>query len=175
MGGPGKQIEELLGTSNDSLRWRIKSYHPFNNFLIYNKVSKYSERTGCIIDVLEKDTLPEYKPNSRKYKTPSCKHKSIDEEHLLDNNCKVPLRNVREVHLIVIVQLLSHVWLFLTPCTAARLASLSLTISQSLLWFMPMYLQANKWACRSFMDVGISPRTHGSEIKGSFLLVTRAR
>ena len=37
---------------------------------------------------------------------------------------------------IIIVQLLSHVWLFVTPWTAARQASLSFTISQSLLKLM---------------------------------------
>ena len=34
---------------------------------------------------------------------------------------------------VVVVQLLSHVWPFVTPCTAARQASLSFTLSQSLL------------------------------------------
>ena len=37
---------------------------------------------------------------------------------------------------VVVVQFLSHVWLFATPWTAARQASLSLTISQSLPKFM---------------------------------------
>ena len=37
---------------------------------------------------------------------------------------------------IVVVQSLSHVWLFVTPWTAAYKASLPFTISQSLLWFM---------------------------------------
>ena len=77
--------------------------------LYTTKIRKYSERTGCIIDVLQKDTLPERKPNSRKDKSPSCKLKSRDEEHLLDKIFKVPLRNVREVNLIIIVQLLSQV------------------------------------------------------------------
>ena len=36
----------------------------------------------------------------------------------------------------LVVQLLSHIWLFATPWTAARQASLSSTISQSLLKFM---------------------------------------
>ena len=36
------------------------------------------------------------------------------------------------------VQSLSHVWLFATPCTAARQASLSITNSQSLLKLMPI-------------------------------------
>ena len=36
----------------------------------------------------------------------------------------------------MVVQLLSHVWLFTTPQTAARQASLSFTVSQSLLKFM---------------------------------------
>ena len=38
--------------------------------------------------------------------------------------------------LIVVVQLLSHVWLFSTPWTTAHQASLSLTISHSLLQLM---------------------------------------
>ena len=37
---------------------------------------------------------------------------------------------------MVIVQSLSHVWLFITPWTAAHQASLSFTVSQSLLKFM---------------------------------------
>ena len=39
---------------------------------------------------------------------------------------------------IVIVQWLSHVWFFATPWTAAHQASLSLTVSQSLLKLMPI-------------------------------------
>ena len=39
-------------------------------------------------------------------------------------------------HVAVVVQLPSHVWLFVTPWTAACQASLSLTISQSLPKFM---------------------------------------
>ena len=42
--------------------------------------------------------------------------------------------------LIVVVQLLSHVWLFSTPWTTAHQASLSLTISQSLLKLMSIEL-----------------------------------
>ena len=40
----------------------------------------------------------------------------------------------------VVVQSFSHVWLFLTPWTAARQASLSFTISQSLLKLMSIEL-----------------------------------
>ena len=40
------------------------------------------------------------------------------------------------VYIVIVVQLLSHVWLFVTPGTAACQASLSFTISQSLLKFM---------------------------------------
>ena len=40
---------------------------------------------------------------------------------------------------VVVVQSLSHVWLFLTPWTAAHQVSLSLTISQSLPKFMSMH------------------------------------
>ena len=42
------------------------------------------------------------------------------------------------VAFVVIVQLLSHVWLFPTPWTAALQAPLSFTISQSLLKLMPI-------------------------------------
>jgi len=38
--------------------------------------------------------------------------------------------------MVVVVQSLSHVWLFVTPWTAARQASLTITISQSLLRLM---------------------------------------
>ena len=114
----------------------LKVITPAIASLYTTKIRKYSERIGYIIDVLQKDTLPECKPNSRKDKLPSCKHKSKDEEHLLDENCKVPLRNVREINLIVIVQLLSHVRLFLTPWIAACQALLSSALSQSLLKFM---------------------------------------
>ena len=44
-----------------------------------------------------------------------------------------------EVVLFIVVQLLSHVWLFATPRTAARQASLSI-ISQSLLQLMSVQL-----------------------------------
>ena len=40
--------------------------------------------------------------------------------------------------IVVAVQSLSHVWLFATPYTAAHQASLSFTISQSLLNFIPI-------------------------------------
>ena len=42
--------------------------------------------------------------------------------------------------LCAVVQLLSHVWFFVTPWTAGRSAPLSFTISQSLLWFMSVEL-----------------------------------
>ena len=41
-----------------------------------------------------------------------------------------------ERHHFIVIQSLSHVWLFATPWTAVRQASLSFTISQSLLKFM---------------------------------------
>ena len=42
--------------------------------------------------------------------------------------------------LVFVVQSLSHVWLTVTPRTAARQASLSFTISQSLLKFLSIEL-----------------------------------
>jgi len=44
------------------------------------------------------------------------------------------------IEVIVLVQLLSRVWLFVTPWTAARQAPLSSTVSQSLLRFMSIEL-----------------------------------
>ena len=46
--------------------------------------------------------------------------------------------SVMKMLVVVVVQLPSHVWLFATPWTAARQASLFLTISQSLPKFMPI-------------------------------------
>ena len=42
--------------------------------------------------------------------------------------------------MLIVVQLLSHVWLFSTPCTTAHQAYLSFTISQSLLKLMSIEL-----------------------------------
>ena len=50
------------------------------------------------------------------------------------------LRLLVNVRTIVVVQLLSHVWLFATPWTAAHQVPLSSTISQSLLKFMSIEL-----------------------------------
>ena len=47
-------------------------------------------------------------------------------------------KNEIKVELVVIVQLLSHTWLFATPWTIARQASLPFTISQSLLNSCPL-------------------------------------
>ena len=44
------------------------------------------------------------------------------------------------IHLLVLVQSLSHVWLFATPWTVARQASLSITKSRSLLKLMSIEL-----------------------------------
>ena len=63
------------------------------------------------------------------------------------------------------VQLLSHVWLFVTPWTAARQASLSFTISRSLLKFMSIELmmQSNCLIlCRPLLLPSIFPRLSGS-------------
>ena len=50
--------------------------------------------------------------------------------------------HVRQHAVAVVVQLLSHVWRFVTPWTEAHQASLSFTISQSLLKFM-----STEWWC----------------------------
>ena len=46
--------------------------------------------------------------------------------------------SLRSMTFVVVVQSLSHVWLFATPWTAAHLASLSFTVPQGLLKFMPI-------------------------------------
>ena len=44
--------------------------------------------------------------------------------------------HLKNIFVVIVVQSLSHVWLFATPCTTALQASLSFTISQNLLKFM---------------------------------------
>ena len=48
----------------------------------------------------------------------------------------IKLISASGLHYIITVQLISHVWFFATPWTAARHAPLSFTVSQSLLKFM---------------------------------------
>ena len=55
---------------------------------------------------------------------------------------------------IVVVQLLTHVWLFTTPWTAARQASLSFTISWSLLKLMST---ESIWKMRSTISSSVDP------------------
>ena len=50
--------------------------------------------------------------------------------------CFVVVVNILYIFQIVVVQSLSHIWLFVTPWTAARQASLSFTISWSFLKLM---------------------------------------
>ena len=52
------------------------------------------------------------------------------------NECRVFVVVQRECRVFVAVQSLSHVWLFATPWTVACQATLSFTMSQSLLKFM---------------------------------------
>ena len=51
-----------------------------------------------------------------------------------------------------VVQLLSHVWIFATPCTAARQASLSFTIS----WSLPNSSPVNLW-CHPTISSSVVP------------------
>ena len=44
--------------------------------------------------------------------------------------------HLKNIFVVIVVQSLSHVWLFATPCTTALQASLSFTVSQNLLKFM---------------------------------------
>ena len=52
----------------------------------------------------------------------------------------VPLPFLQMVTFVVAIQSLSHVWFFMTPWTAARQASLSFTMSRSLLKLMSIEL-----------------------------------
>ena len=60
-------------------------------------------------------------------------------KHKLESRLPGEISTTSDI-LIVVVQLLSHVWLFSTPWTTAHQASLSLTISQSLLKLMSIEL-----------------------------------
>ena len=53
---------------------------------------------------------------------------------------------------VVVVELLSHVWLFATPWTTAHQASLSFTISQNLLKLIP-----SSWWCHPTISSSIVP------------------
>ena len=53
---------------------------------------------------------------------------------------EVGVRKIPGINLIVVIQLLSHVWLFATPQTTAHQVSLSSTISRSLLKLMAIEL-----------------------------------
>ena len=46
------------------------------------------------------------------------------------------IKSSKSIHIVIVVQLLSHIQLFVTPWTAVCQTSLSLTISQSLLKLM---------------------------------------
>ena len=52
------------------------------------------------------------------------------------NHCGEQYGDYLKIKVTILVQLLSHIQLFVTPWTAAHLASLSFTISQSLLKLM---------------------------------------
>ena len=53
---------------------------------------------------------------------------------------KMQILNICNFYILIVVQSLSHVWLLATPWTAAHQASLSFTISQSLLKLMSIEL-----------------------------------
>ena len=63
------------------------------------------------------------------------KRKKINLEEK-DNKNDMKRWMLAKSNVVIVVQLLSHVWLFVTSWTAAYLASLSFTIAQSLLKFM---------------------------------------
>ena len=74
-------------------------------------------------------------------------------------NWKVLLRSLffDEVLFIVVVLSLSHIWLFVTPWTAARQASLSLTVSRSLLKLMSISLVSLSWWYHPTISSSIAP------------------
>ena len=67
---------------------------------------------------------------------------------------------------IIVVQLLSHVWFFATPWTAARQAPLSFTVSRSLLRFM-----STEWTCYLTISCSATPFCSVSVLGMLFLSV----
>ena len=67
---------------------------------------------------------------------------------------------------VVVVQLLSHIWLFVTPWTATRQAFLSFTISKSLLKFMCIESVIHPTISSSVTPFSSCP--HSSPASGSF-------
>ena len=70
-------------------------------------------------------------------------------------------------NVIIVVQLLSHVWFFATPWTAAHQASLSFTISQSLLNLMS--IESVMPSNHLFLSPPFSPAFSLSQHRGFFL------
>ena len=74
--------------------------------------------------MLFKDQLYIFSPTHKMIVTPSTR--------------KMTQKFIKLLHPVFVVQSLSHVWLFATPWTIARQASLSFTISWNLLKLMPI-------------------------------------
>ena len=71
--------------------------------------------------------------------TPPCMH-THTHTHIYTHIHYIDTYTHTHTHIYIVVQLLSHVRLFVTPWTATRQASLSFIISQSLLKFMSVEL-----------------------------------
>ena len=96
-------------------------------FLEYVVKTRTSSSTSCTLNAKDKE-MGKLSPSPR---TPATLGGSIKEKkNFLQHNLRVGV--------FVVVQLLSHVRPFATPWTAAHQASLSFTISRSLLRFMPI-------------------------------------
>jgi len=63
----------------------------------------------------------------------------------------IKLISASGLHYIIAVQLLSHVWFFATPWTAAHQAPLSFTVFQSLLKFMSVMASNHLILCRHLL------------------------
>ena len=67
--------------------------------------------------------------------------------------CVIKEHELRKCHAVAVVQVLSRVWLFVTPWTAAHQASLPFTVSQSLLKLMSIEsVVPSKDMCSSQME-----------------------
>ena len=99
---------------------------------------------------------------------------SLGQEDSLEKDTKTPVQKFSPCHLVTYcvfssVHLLSRVWLFVSPRTAAHQASLSITNSRSLLKLMPIKLVMpfnHLILCHPLLFLSsIFPQHQGTDIK----------
>ena len=109
----------------------IWSHTPSRHYLISNQSSSAKIRVECWLGSAYTSLLRLKEIPLQPWIFPKCSHSRT----WASLNAIFFVRYSRP-YLLVVVQSLSHVWLFATPWTAARQAPMSFTISWSLLKFM---------------------------------------